>query len=112
MKSRDDVISHSMTGSVVELKGYISTSHELKLYDSKRSLGSTRNCISGVYGDGANPAYYRLLDTRLVHIKAVLAEYREGIIIGANQALGSRSLATFENHCGRDTVFILVGELR
>ena len=91
-----------------EFKAYMSSSTELRFYSSKEDVGTLDNCISAIYGADVDSKRYRSLDGRLIEFSAVVAEYRDGFVIGANKALGDRELASFENQCGRAHVLVLV----
>ena len=98
----------NFVGHGYQFSGYISSRTEPRLYLKKSDLPTVENCVSMIYGQHANRRYYFRRDRKWVKLRAVVAEYSDRLIIGANKALGNVSLLSFENYCDGRFVLVIV----
>ena len=98
-----------LTGKTYRFSAFISSRPEPRVYSRIKDINSLKHCVSVVYGANADREFFRRSDGRKIEFDAVVAEYQDGILIGANEALGDVSLSSFENQCGRREVLVIVG---
>lgn len=96
-------------GRIYRFSGYFLSTSEPRIYSKKSDIRSLHRCISVIYGARLDRKRYNKLNGSQITFTAVVAEYDNGVIIGANSALGGVSLSSFENQCGRKEVLVIVG---